>query len=42
MQIPRLHLALPLLGLPALYWQGIEATSTSLSLGTLATFGVYK
>jgi len=28
-------------GVP-LYWQGIEATSTSLSLGTLASFGVYK
>ena len=28
-------------GVP-LYWQGIEATSTSLSLGTLSSFGVYK
>ncbi|MHC4514038.1 MAG: hypothetical protein ACYTGW_16250 [Planctomycetota bacterium] len=30
----------PAAGIP-LYWQGIEATQTSLSLGTLATFGVY-
>jgi len=28
-------------GIP-LYWQGIEATSSSLSLGTLSSFGVYK
>jgi hypothetical protein len=28
-------------GVP-LYWQGIEATSTSLSLGTLSSFGVYR
>lgn len=28
-------------GIP-LYWQGIEAASKSLSLGTLASFGVYK